>query len=98
MVEIYLLIVEIVEAVTMVTELLLDILDRRHKKKSDRPDSRKDQANALDLRGRPSPVVPYMDIIAHHSLFGRRKRDSSFFKGVRSRKKTAIRTIRNGRK
>ena len=35
MVDVYLLIVEIVEAVTMVTELLLDILDRRHKKKSD---------------------------------------------------------------
>lgn len=41
MVDVYLLIVEIVEAVTMVTELLLDVLDRRHKK-SDRHNSRKD--------------------------------------------------------
>ena len=42
MVDVYLLIVEIVEAITMVTELLLDVLDRRHKKKSDRRNSRKD--------------------------------------------------------
>ena len=34
MVDIYLLTTEIVLAVTAVTELLLDILDRRHKRKA----------------------------------------------------------------